>query len=142
MKINYGDKLVVYLNNNYLKQKNISSDNIEICFYNIFDILKEKYGLKLIGLYDVDIYIDSKYGLVIELVNQIIDLNYYDQVDIKTKVINNDFLIKIDDLEPFIHDEIYKYKNNYYSNNLKKIEFGELIYNTNNIFKHSTKVEI
>lgn len=142
MKINYGDKLIIYLNNNYLKQKNINVDNIENCFYSIFEILKEKYEFKLSGLYDVDIYIDFNYGIVIEFIKQDIDMNYYDQIDMQIRVIKNDFLIKIDDLEPFVNSKVYKYKNEYYSNDLDKIEFGELIYDTNSIINHSIKVEI
>ena len=142
MKLICSDKLIIYLTNDYIKQKNIEIDNIENCFYNIFDILKEKYNLKLTGLYDVDIYIDINYGLVVEMIKQNLGIDYYEEVDMQIKMINTNFLIEVYDLEPFINSKIYKYKNNYYSSDLKKIEFGKLIYDTSNIFKHAKQVEI
>lgn len=142
MKIKNNDKLVIYLTNNYLNKKNIDVNDIENCFYKIFDILKEKYQMKFNGLYDVNIYIDLKYGIVIELIDQNFNIDYYNQIDMQIKVLNTEFLLKINDLEPFLNSKIYKYNSNYYSDDLKKIEFGELIYNTDKIISHAVKVEI
>ena len=142
MKIKNNDKLVIYLTNNYLNKKNIDVNDIENCFYKIFDILKEKYQMKFNGLYDVNIYIDLKYGIVIELIDENFNIDYYNQIDMQIKVLNTEFLLKINDLEPFLNSKIYKYNSNYYSDDLKKIEFGELIYNTDKIISHAVKVEI
>ena len=59
-------------NQNIINQLN----NIETCFYSIFDILKEKYELKLVGLYDVLIYVDLKYGLEEENISVLADEAY------------------------------------------------------------------
>lgn len=143
MKIVDDDKLILFLNKKYLNSKLIFNfDNIEEYFKTIFEILNENYKIKLKGLYNIDVYIDNDYGVILEILKQDYDFDYFDQIDMDIQIHKNNFLIRINDLEPFINTRIYKYRDEYYTNDLDKVEFGELIYNTEAIMKNLKIIEI
>lgn len=142
MKIEYRDKLIIYLTNRYLNNKNIEISNIENCLKDICYSINKNYHIKLNGLYNIEVYIDKSYGIVLEIEKQE-DFGYYiDQVDMEIVVHYNKFLLKTNNLEPFYNHIIYLYKNNYYTDNLDKIEMGKLIYKTDNILKKAKAIEI
>ena len=142
MKIEYTDKLVIYINNKYLENKNITFNNIENCLKEICESLKESYGIKLKGLYDIDVYIDDNYGTVLEIEKEDLDIDcYFDQIDMQIKIHNSKFLLEINNLDSFYNHKIYIYHNKYYSDYLN-IEMGNLIYKTDNILKKAKVIEI
>lgn len=75
-----------------------NEDKLEKYLKKLFKILKNKYSIKLEGFYDVDIYIDKYYGIVIHLEKEKLEYyNYYkDEVDMKISIINSVFLYQID----------------------------------------------
>ena len=85
MKIVNDDKLIIYMTNKYLKYKNIDNiDKIEEYFKDIFLILRDNYNILIRGFYNIDVYIDKRYGIILELKKEELDFDYYeDQIDMK-----------------------------------------------------------
>ena len=139
MKIIFKDKIIIYLNNEYLKYKNYNISKIEEHFKSIFQTLKYCYNLEIYGYYEIDVYIDKNYGIVIEMEKDDIDFECYDQIDMRVTFHNQKFLYQIEDIE--YNKKIYKYKNKYY---IKKynVEYSIPIYKTDEIFKYAKIIEI
>jgi len=139
MKIIINDKIIIYLNNEYLKYKNYDISKIEEYFKSIFQTLKCCYNLEIYGYYEIDVYIDKNYGIVIEMEKDDIDFECHDQIDMRVTFHNQKFLYQIEDIE--YNKKIYKYKNKYY---IKKynIEYSIPIYKTDEIFKYAKIIEI
>lgn len=125
MKVEYDDKLVIYLNiNNKI-------DDEELC-NSIINKLDKYYNITLKGFYDVNIYNDNNY-YIIEFIEDNIDVSdYYNKVDLHIKSIPIKILFNIDDIFNINTDYFYLYNDKYYifydDVNIKNIEFGKIIY--------------
>lgn len=139
MKIINDEIMKIYLNKDYLKYKNYNISKIEENFKQIFETLKYCYNIEINGFYDIDVYIDKNYGIIIEMKKEDIDFDFYDQVDMKISFHNQKFLYQIDDIKKY--KKIYKYKNKFYTNKYD-IEHSIPIYKTNDIFKYAKVIEI
>lgn len=139
MKIINDEIMKIYLNKDYLKYKNYDISKIEDSFKQIFETLKYCYNIEINGFYDIDVYIDKNYGIIIEMKKEDIDFDFYDQVDMKISFHNQKFLYQLDDIK--LGGKIYKYKNKYYTNKYD-IEYSIPIYKTNDIFKYAKTIEI
>ena len=116
--------------------KKVNFDNkstIENYFQDFFLKLKNNYKFDICGFYEIDIYIDKLYGVIISMKKD--DTEYFDyfnkSVDMQiSKPKKKEFLYKINDLY-FINKtilkkiNIYYYEKNYYLN-LSKISNKEL----------------
>ena len=121
MIIKYIDSLTLDI---YLKKEIISDidfknkDSIESYLKKLFKKLKEKYELIIEGFYNVKIYVDKYYGVIIHLEKE--DLDYYDcfknQVDMRIIVEDINLYYLVDDIPPI---------------NIKKID---IINKNNNIY--------
>lgn len=118
MNIKYIDNLTL---NIYIKKQLINNidfkdkDSIEKYLKKLFKILKDKYDIIIEGYYNIIIYIDKYYGVLLNLEKE--DLEYYDyyknQVDMKIKIRNCDFLYLVDDIPFELFDKIkIVYKDN------------------------------
>ena len=104
--------LLIKIFKSYLKDFDIyNKDDIINLFKFIFIKIKKKYNLS--GLFNVDIYVNSDYGMIIEINN----LYYLDnESDMKINIhLDSIFLVEISSNEIFNHDEIYYYNNKFYS---------------------------
>lgn len=112
---------------------------LETFLNNIFKRIKEKYNINVNGYYDIDIYINEKYGEIIEINKE--DLTYYDlfsnKIEMQVNIINDSlFLLEISDIlykDIYLNKSIIKYNNKFYIdiNNIEDItlyENGNLIY--------------
>lgn len=139
MKIEFGDILIIELNNNYLMYKNYSISKFEDNFKDIFEMLKHNYNIEINGCYDIDVYIDKNYGVVIEMKKEDFDFDCYNQVDMTISFHNQKFLYELEDIE--YNKKIYKYRNKYYSDKYIP-EHSILVYKTDDILKYSKIIEI
>ena len=138
------DNIIVFLNKYVIKNVDYNDSKVlEVELKNIFDKLNLYHGIKIKGYYDVHIYIDNNYGIIIELIKDDIDYVDYDEViDMKISINNIEFLYKIEDIFKFNKlGKIYLYKNELYldpSNmDISLFEHSEIIYkNINNIIKY------
>ena len=76
MKIINDEIIKIYLNKDYLKYKNYDISKIEDSFKQIFETLKYCYNIEINGFYDIDVYIDKNYGIIIEMKKEDIDFDF------------------------------------------------------------------
>lgn len=126
MKINIIDEYntVIYLNKSIIKF--IDFSNVENELDKIFLKLKNTYNISISGYYDVDIYCDDNYGVVIKLTQSDIDsFDYLDKIiSMNINTYNKEFLYKLDDIYDGLKSFIY-YKSNIYTNNYNDIRISE-----------------
>ena len=127
MKIDYySDKVVIYLIGKKIKLENSS---IKELLTNIFDVLVNDYDFEINNNYNINIYINEVYGIIVELISEEI-IKKEDTVHINLNVMNDKlFLYEIDDPLKYINSEIYYYDDKYYLN-LKKMDINLLEYTT------------
>ena len=56
-------------------------DNIKEFFEDVFSKLKDKYDLR--GLLDVDVYVNSEYGMIIEIYPV---YSYFEEIDMRIQI--------------------------------------------------------
>ena len=132
MKILFFDenKLIIYLNNYYCIDLDLKSkDNLEKYFRALFLKINKNYDILLSGYYEIEMFYDSTYGIVIEINKDNLDyFDYYnDTVDMRIKVNNSKtFLYEIEDIFILSNDILkkgilYKYNNKLYLHFIKKV---------------------
>ena len=145
------NKIIIYLN----KKLILENAKLESYFKKLFLKIKDKYNIKIIGYYNINVYNDKNYGSIIEMENQDLDYyNYFNQIDMEIKINKNDFLYQIDyeylTKELLSKVNVYKYNEKLYlkildSNIINKIlEFSKVIYGEeiNKILKKGKKVKV
>ena len=138
MKIDIIDdnEFVIYLFRNIDKIDFKNEKEIEEMLKKIFIKLKKYYDIKIEGYYDVFVYIDTFYGMVLDLRKQ--EFEYYDffdnQVDMKIVINRNKFLYLVDDYDIDLNKyKVYKLMNNIYllpKRKLSDIELAKLVENS------------
>ena len=98
----------------YIKRELINNidfnnkDILEKYLKNLFKTLNNKYNIKIVGYYDITIYIDKYYGIIVHLERE--DLEYYDyfsnQIDMKILIKDIDFLYEVEDIPKFILNKV------------------------------------
>ena len=137
MNIKFTNELILDI---YIKRElidNIDFNNksdLEKYLKKLFKILKNKYDIVIEGFYDITVYIDKYYGVVIHMEKD--DVEYYDyfknQVDMRIITIDTDFLYLVDDIPQNLLnkvDVIIIDKNIYLKikENLSKVEMMKLL---------------
>lgn len=154
--------MIIYLNNMKIKTIDFSKkEDLQDCFRDLFVNLKDSYNINVNGFYNINVYKDKFYGIVLEIEKE--DIDYIDylsgQVDMNIIVDNNNtFLYEINDyfnidkknIDKF---KLYQYKNKIYLqviDNISSIDFGKImefskiIYGDicKQILKHGKKIEV
>ena len=77
-----------------------NKEDLEKYLKKLFKTLKNKYDIVIEGFYDITVYVDKYYGVVIHMEKD--DIEYYDyfknQVDMRIITIDTDFLYLVDDV--------------------------------------------
>lgn len=149
MKIDVStDKIVIYLKKDRVNVDFKDEYRLESFLKKLFICLNDYYDIEIKGYYDVCVYLDNIYGMVLVLKCE--DYEFYDyfdkQVDMRIKINKNKFLYKVDDLYSIDLNKykIYKYLSDIYLlpkcklNNIelgKLIEISDIIYDSNEIMK-------
>ena len=100
VSINSDDEIIIFLSKEYIQELNFSDrKTTEIYFKNLFYKLNKKYNIEMKGFYNINVYMDKRYGYIIEI--NIEDIDYYayfgNQLDMKINLIKDDnFLYEID----------------------------------------------
>lgn len=101
MSVKFIDDLTfdIYIINNY----DIDFENkeeLEIYLKEIFKRLHKFYNMTIEGFYDICVYIDDNYGVIIHLEKE--QLDYYDyfknQVDMRIIIEKRNFIYKVEDI--------------------------------------------
>lgn len=140
MKVEYVDnRLIVYL-------KETSVDDIEDLCQDLIEKLGNYFNIELKGFYDVYVYIDKRYGIVLEFIMEELDI-YIDFSKAELHLIenNNNFLYEIFDILDVNVNKFYLYNGRYYITldnvDNSNIEFGRIIYkNTEDIINNGKMI--
>lgn len=137
--------MTIFLSKFYLKDLNFDiKKDLESYFKNLFLKLKRYYDINISGYYNIDVYMDDNYGLVMKLSKE--EIEYYDyfdnQIDMRIALKNNRFLYGV--IDPFIMNDIlnqnidiYLCKDKYYidlidnvdeKTMMKVIEFSDILF--------------
>lgn len=150
MKLIIDENIVFFLNKIYLDNIDLKDESlIEKKLIKLINKIQKQYNIDLNGYYNVYIYKDKNYGLIIEMEKEKLDyLDYFNnQIELNIEIIEDTFLYKIDNiftidktlLEKLIiyinKDEIYlKIKEN-----INDIELGQIIENSQIIYGNKAK---
>ena len=140
MKIKYIDENIfdIYI----IKDKlNIEFNNdraLEKYLKELFKVLKDDYSVNIEGFYDVVIYIDKYYGIVIHMEKENLDYyNYYKEVDMRISIKNSTFLYQVDDY--IKNKKIHIINNNMYLEITNPSDLIYIIENSNSILYNYSK---
>lgn len=161
MRLIIDENIVIFLDKIYLHTIDLTNQNlIEKKLIKLINKIQNKYKIDLNGYYNVFIYKDNNYGLIIDMQKEELEyLDYFNnQIELNIEVIEDSFLYKIEDifcLNKYILNKciIYKNKDNIYLkvkdtlNNFELaiiLENGEIIYGkeANNIRKKSQIIKV
>ena len=150
MKLIIDENIVFFLNKIYLDNIDLKDESlIEKKLIKLINKIQKQYNIDLNGYYNVYIYKDKNYGLIIEMEKEKLDyLDYFNnQIELNIEIIEDTFLYKTDNiftidktlLEKLIiyinKDEIYlKIKEN-----INDIELGQIIENSQIIYGNKAK---
>ena len=121
--------IIVYLLDN--KKYNEDSD-IKKMLIKVFDNLEKYYDITFTSDYNLDLYINRYYGMILEITENE-NFIYDDIVNLKLNVLRDTlFLYEVDDPLEYINYEIYYYNDKFYVN--AKREDINLIENSNLVY--------
>ena len=117
------DKLVYYINKKCINFDTENKESFEKYIKNLVLNIKKIYGYKISGTYNVHIFENKNFGLIIEFIKKD-ELNFFpDLIDLKLSIFyDSEIYLKLDDY--FL---IKKYKNIYYDKEYFYINVDELI---------------
>lgn len=154
------EKIIVYLKKTAIDNFDLTDEEkLEQYFKDLFLSLKKRYDLEVNGYYNIDVYADKYYGMILEIENMDADYyRYFSGIDMKINVLkDSSFLYEIDfeclekiDLRKFIcyqeNDKIYlQIKDVVDDIALGSIlEYACIVYGdrTRDILKYSKKVKL
>ena len=111
-------------------------ENIKVFIKNIFNKLRKKYELH--GLFDVDVFVNDCYGIIVELKS--IE-TYFDEVDMRIKIhFDYDFLVEIGSNSILDYEDVYYYEGKFYSFYSKDSDSEVFYKNTDEIINKGIKV--
>ena len=117
------DLIILFLNKDYISTLDLTDkETIHNYLKQLLLKLQNNYDLDFNGFYNMNLYIDKYYGVIIEVKKEELEyLDYFTSTEINTKIIEDSFLY------------IYTYKNHIYikiNNQLKSHEIGFLLEHT------------
>ena len=118
------ENIIIFIPNKLINFNYKEEKDIEKFLKDKIIKLKKKYHKDISGFYNVNVYQNNKYGLIIELIHES-DIDFFkDLIDIKVNVYyDSDIYLELDDY--FL---IEKYKNKYFYNNKYYISIDDIPY--------------
>lgn len=111
MNIKFIDELIldIYIKKELIDNIDFNNKNdLEKYLKKLFKILKNKYEIIIEGFYDITVYVDKYYGVVIHMEKD--DVEYYDyfksQVDMRIITIDTNFLYLVDDIPEYLLNKV------------------------------------
>lgn len=142
MKVVVGENIILYLPNTTIDFENL--EQIEDDLRNILKRLKYYYHLDIQGFYEVKVYKNCYYGLILEFKEE--DIGYFDyhdgEIDMRLEIMDVDFIYEIRDIlelprEIFEKSTIYLHKNKYYLKPKEQLDMSLLLENVVSIHYES-----
>lgn len=137
------DKIILYIKKDIIGDLNFENlDDLEDYFKDLILNLKNVYNINISGFYNISVYIDEIYGMVLELVNEEIDY-YINTSQIEMRIIpeHTTFLYELDDPVMILNSSLYQYKDRYYLKINNNISYSDYLYVLENSKIVYTKTE-
>jgi len=141
MKITFSDnKYIVFL-------KDIFRKDIDKLCEDIINLLNDKFYLELKGFFDIEIFIDDRYGTILEIKNEYDNIySNFSKYEFNINVIDTKFIYRIIDFSFFDINKLYFYQDNFYimleDVNNDNIEFCQLMYRNSEQIINNSKLTI
>lgn len=144
MSIRFIDNLTldIYIKKELINNINFNDkDDLEKYLKSLFKTLKNKYDITIEGFYEITVYVDKYYGVVLHLEKD--ELDYYDyfknQVDMRIVTVDTDFMYLVEDIPNNLLNKVKVCikDNNVYlkiKEELTKLEMMELIENSKIVY--------
>lgn len=120
-------------------------DELEKYLKNVFNKLNNYYDIRISGFYDVDLYIDKNYGIILDIMRDDIDFEpIFNSVDMKITINKESFLYKLDDYIYSHFGNIYNYDNAYYlevSDTLSNLDMMKLMEDATIVYKSIDEIK-
>ena len=131
------EKITIFINKCLLDGVNLNEKKeVEQYLKKLFRRLNEYYNVTINGYYDVDLYIDNFYGIVLDLKKD--DISYYDYyenyVDMRIVYHQTDFLYEVDNFWNSDKVDNYIYDGKIYAKVINKTGVNEML----ELIEHST----
>lgn len=128
------NKIIVYL---FDEKYNIK--NIKNTLENVFNNLNKYYDIKFNNSYNLELYINKNYGMILEIEENKNEFYEEDVVNIKLNVLRDTlFLYEIDEPLNYLNNEMYYYEDKFYINmkdkNINVFEDTNIVYG-NEVYK-------
>ena len=111
--ITVDDMLILFLNRIYIQSLDFKDKtSTEKYLKQLLAKLNNKYDLEFNGYYEVTLYVDLHYGVIIEVKKEELEyLDYFsNQIEMNTKVVEDSFLYEITDINDYLLDKVTFYK--------------------------------
>ena len=140
MKVVVKDNLlIIYLNKYYIKSLDFNSkENLQKYIKKLLLNLQNNYNIQFDGYYDISLYVDKNYGVIIEVKKE--ELEYFEYfkngIEINTKIIEDSFLYEINDIIKNNNFLTYVLKDKIYikiKDQIENIKMGQILEKTKNI---------
>lgn len=145
MKIDIMDnKIIIFLKKEIISD--IDFDNIEMLeeyFRELILKLNNVYNINIEGFYIIRVFIDSIYGIVLEIEPEDIDYCPINQVEMRIMLEHETFLYEIDSLVKIDNTEIYIKDYKYYlkiNSNIKYKDYISILENCHIIYKNTSNI--
>lgn len=141
------DLFILFLNKTILNWVNFSDkEETEKYLKELLTKLNNKYNLYFEGYYDITLYIDNNYGIILEIKKEELEyLNYFsNQLEMNIKVCEGFFLYETLNIEDFMKDkvEIYIHKDKIYlkiKENISDLYLAKILEHTNIVYGKRVK---
>lgn len=132
-------KMILFLNRFCFKNDDFNDkEGLTSSVKNLLKRVYENYNLEFKGYYDVNMYVDKNYGVVMEI--DCVDNFYLDyfgnSLDINLKINDDSFLYEVDDVSINSDYEIYVYGGHIYvmfNRIVPSISMGRILENVNDV---------
>ncbi len=112
--------------------------------------IKDKYNIDIYGYYNVTIFLDNNYGMIIKLNHEDEYISYYDkQIEMKIVIADTEIFYKIENINMLSNEilklgELYLYKDELHFRLVKDISFmelGHLIENSRILYESTSEIK-
>lgn len=144
------DNIIVFLNKTYIQNIDLTDkSSVEKYLGKLILQIKRKYDIELYGYYNITLYVDMNYGIIINIKKEELEyLDYFNnELEMNIEVIEDSFLYQIEDifsLDKYILNkfEIYKNKEKLFlkaKENISDIELGLILENAKMMYGKKAK---
>ncbi len=128
----------------------LEEEEISEYLKKVFLKIKDKYNIDIYGYYNVTIFLDNNYGMIIKLNHEDEYISYYDkQIEMKIVIADTEIFYKIENINMLSNEilklgELYLYKDELHFRLVKDISFmelGHLIENSRILYESTSEIK-